>query len=134
MSKRPIPLRQDCIHQPTASEPCPAGSLRQQLDMCETGNLRGEEILYSHGIPSRDHEVHRELDPELMESNFHVDLSEDNREGDEETGDEHTAGLQGDEQQELQYDTEFGESDAGLPGELTNKNAHCNPLAPGHHY
>jgi len=34
----------------TTSDPdCRPGSIKQQLDMCETGPLRGDEIQHTHG-------------------------------------------------------------------------------------
>ncbi len=115
--------------------PCARGSPEQQLDMCEEGPLRGDEIEFSHGVraPNSD-DPHPPLDEQLLEHNFSVDMSEEGREGAEETGDEHSMGLQSDEEGELQYDDEYGESDAGLPGDETNKLAHLNALAPGHHH
>ena len=64
--------------------------------MCENqGELKGDEVLRSHGSGSR-----RDL-----EHNFRPDMAELNREGDEMSGDEHSSGYQGDE--------------AGLPGNET---------------
>ena len=86
-------------------EPCSPGSIEQQLDMCEEGELKGDELLYLHGKPTlAPTEGPRELD-ELINTNWESDLSEENREGDEMSGDEHSSGLQG--------------TDVGLPGERT---------------
>jgi hypothetical protein len=60
---------------------CPSGSLEQKLDMCEGGSMRGDELLRER----TDH------------PNFNVDMSEDSREGDEMSGDEHSSGHQGDD-------------------------------------
>jgi hypothetical protein len=80
---------------------CPPGSIEQQLDMCEEGSLRGEEVLREH----RDH------------PSFAVDLSEEDREGDEMSGDEHSGGLQGGEP-ELSSPGQLHIS-TGLPGDQT---------------
>ena len=88
---------------------CPAGSLEQQLDMCESGSLRGEEQLREY----TDHPL------------FEEDMAEEDREGDEMSGDEHSNGLQGGESE-----LESQESSSGLPGdetrveELKAKNRH----------
>lgn len=85
---------------------CAPGSIEQQLDMCESGNLRGDEILHLHGHlnqPTEDNE---------MLNNYRVDMSEEDREGDEESGDDHSAGLQGGET-ELKNQSHI---DSGLPG------------------
>lgn len=109
-----------------------SGSIAQHLDMIERGPLRGEEILRNHGIPPQRRE-HAALDERLMERNFNVDLSEPSREGDEESGDEHSSGLQGGDQGENQYDTaSIQDSDCGMPGEMTEKNAHADPTQKGY--
>lgn len=131
MAKQSRSSLKDCIYPPIANEECAPESPEQKLDMCETGSLRGDEIERSHGLKTPKN-PHPTMNDNQMESNFQVDMSEEGREGDEESGDEHSSGLQGDEQQELQYDDEFGEADAGLPGEMTNKTAHCDPTASGH--
>ncbi len=59
--------------------PGAAGSIEQHLDMSEKGPLRGEEQLRTY----------------TEHPNFHVDESEWNREGFEQSGDEHSAGMQG---------------------------------------
>lgn len=103
-----------------------AGSISQQLDMNETGPLRGDEILHHHGLPdptSRSDGGILPLTPERMEENYHVDMSEDHREGDEESGDEHSSGLQGE-------DPDF--PDSGLPGEMTEKVSKQDPTRRGY--
>lgn len=65
--------------EPDLPEPGEAGSIEQQLDMMESGNLRGE-LASRHG-----------------KMNFNVDMSEYNREGSEMSGDEHSSGMQGGE-------------------------------------
>jgi hypothetical protein len=62
------------------------GSIEQHLDMVESGPLRGDTVEHMHG---------RQRQREEMEENFHVDMSEGSREGDELSGDEHSSGLQG---------------------------------------
>ncbi len=70
---------------------CSPGSIEQQLDMCEEGSLRGDEIIHQHGIvtlnlgDSDPVEVDRN-----MEANFNMDLSEENREGSEMSDDEYS--------------------------------------------
>lgn len=66
--------------------PGEAGSIEQQLDMVESGPLRGDDLLHTHGAPRRDD----------LEANYNFDMSEWNREGDEMSGDEHSSGLQAD--------------------------------------
>lgn len=108
------------------------GSIEQQLDMCEEGPLRGDEILHQHGIPDPT-DSRPPLDDNLLQENYQIDMSEEWREGDEESGDEHSAGHQGSDQQELQYDTEDPEdSDSGSPGEMTQKLAHLDPSRKGY--
>jgi hypothetical protein len=103
------------------------GSIEQHLDMIESGPLRGDEILHHHGIPERL-DPRPPLDDRLLEENYHPDMSEESREGDEESGDEHSSGLQGSDQQELQYDRDSpGDADSGAPGEMTEMLAHADP-------
>jgi hypothetical protein len=92
----------------------PPGSIEQQLDMCERGDLRGDEILHHHGRdrPKQDPDLRAELD---LEENFRVDMAETQREGDEMSGDEHSSGLQGGEP-ELERQPHLSQ---GLPGEET---------------
>lgn len=67
--------------------------------MCETGELRGDEILHE----SR------------AQPGMRIDMSEENREGDEMSGDEHSSGLQGGEP-ELESQPHI---DSGIPGDET---------------
>ena len=93
MKRDDIPERKN----PGDPEPqrCSPGSIEQQLDMCEEGELRGDNVLHTHGLdPDKDANVEN---PEEMESNFNVDMAEEDREGDEMSGDDHSAGLQGGE-------------------------------------
>jgi hypothetical protein len=109
-----------------------AGSIEQHLDMMEQGPLRGDESLRLHRMKDRLSD-RPSLSLWLLEHNYQVDMSEETREGDEESGDEHSSGLQGADQQELQYDTEGPEdSDSGAPGEMTEKNAHLDPTRKGY--
>lgn len=50
--------------EPGEPEPewCSPGSIEQQLDMCEEGDLRGDEITHLHGISQKD-------PPELLQVN-----------------------------------------------------------------
>lgn len=77
----------------------PAGSIEQQLDMCEDGPLRGDEVLREN----RDH------------PNFHVDLSDGAREGDEMSGDDHSSGMQGEDSEHPVQE----HIPSGLPGDET---------------
>jgi hypothetical protein len=101
------------------SEWCSPGSIEQQLDMCESGSLRGDDILHSHGLPDSDYNGDPiELDEFQtggMENNWQMDLSEEDREGDEMSGDEHSSGIEGGEpeiERQLHIQT-------GLPGDRT---------------
>ena len=103
---------------PGDTEPkyCSPGSIEQQLDMCENGELRGDQILHNHGIEEEEEDEslpssEQELD-QILNHYFKVDMAEEGREGDELTGDEHSSGLQGE-------DSEFAGQihlDTGLPG------------------
>src|SRR4051812_34893136 len=112
-----LPERED----PGENEPeyCSPGSIEQGLDMCETGTLRGDEILHHHGILQTNMEPDQdpvELDT-LLEENYRVDLAEEDREGADMSGDEHSSGLQGGESElagQLHIDT-------GIPGNLNPK-------------
>ena len=85
---------------------CQAGSVEQQLDMCETGTLRGDESIRSN----REH------------PNFNIDMSEEDREGDEMSGDDHSSGLQGGES-ELKNQPHI---QTGLPGDETDHESSRN--------
>lgn len=84
---------------PGDSEPrrCSPGSIEQKLDMCEAGDLRGDEILHQHGMEDWYEEGGDPNELNEMLNNFHVDMSEEGREGDEMSGDDHSFGLQGGE-------------------------------------
>lgn len=91
------------------------GSIEQQLDMCEEGDLRGDEILHRHGldVPEQDDEL---LLVDERTGRFQI-LSEPDREDDEMTGDDHSSGLQGGEfEVEDQYHI-----DSGAPGNELEK-------------
>lgn len=96
-----------------------SGSIEQQLDMCESGPLRGDQILHQHGI-DQPKNPHPSMNERQMETNFQVDMSEENREGAEETGDEHSMGLQGEELQEIKESPNLIDFQADLPGENIN--------------
>jgi hypothetical protein len=85
LPKERLPERKD-PGDPEA-EWCSPGSIEQQLDMCEQGSLRGDDILHRHG-----HEPRRSTgDPtalDQLDENWRMDLSEEDREGDEMSGDE----------------------------------------------
>jgi len=65
-----------------------SGSIEQHLDMCEKGPYRGDEILHHHGLDSS-------TDGPYL--NYRVDMSEENREGMELSGEDHSVGLPDDE-------------------------------------
>jgi len=100
---------------------CSPGSIEQELDMCETGSLRGDDILYRHGVePLQYTGDPQELDLIIgqgEDANWEVDLSEEDREGDEMSGDEHSSGLEGGEP-ELESQPNIA---SGLPGDRTRR-------------
>lgn len=73
-----------------------AGSIEQRLDMCEEGPFRGDELLHNHGRESGNPDRAIEEADQMM-TNYQMDMSETHREGDDESGDEHSSGLQGGE-------------------------------------
>jgi hypothetical protein len=97
-----------------ALEYCGPGSIEQLLDMCEEGELRGEET---------ERHIDRRATPneplsgdplevvDEMES-FQMNFSERDREGDEMSGDDHSSGLQGGDA-ELEDQRHI---DSGIPG------------------
>jgi hypothetical protein len=110
--------------------PYRAGSIEQNLDMCDTGPYRGDEILHHHGQePGNSDEAIEDVEQMLM--NYRVDMAETNREGDEMTGDEHSSGLQGGDSELEEQVPPLG----GLPGEeektqekvISQKNKHRLP-------
>jgi hypothetical protein len=99
----------------TSGSYCAPGSIEQELDMCERGNLKGDEV--SHPTSSRIHEP-VDSDPQPLTEilyEYNMDMSEDNREGDEMSGDDHSLGLQGGDS-ELRNQPTF---ETGLPGDAT---------------
>lgn len=121
-TKTRIPERMD----PGEAEPerCSPGSIEQQLDMCEEGDLRGDEILQLHGmdvvdtpdITEEGHDSTDLLQIDETSSRFQI-LSERDRENDEMSGDEHSSGLQGGE---FEITHQLNVS-TGVPGEETDK-------------
>jgi hypothetical protein len=93
------------------------GSIEQQLDMCESGSLRGDEILHHHGQTEEVAPLPEIPPVDLLMNRFQMDLAEENREGDELSGDDHSGGLQGGER-EL---TGQRHINTGMPGDLTNR-------------
>lgn len=111
----------DRVTLPEPADQNEPGSIEQQLDMVESGpGPRGDTLIRQHGKTfddKRDPNYVKELDGDEMLTNFHIDMGESNREGDEMSGDEHSNGLQGE-------DSEFRDQptfDDGLPGEETEK-------------
>jgi hypothetical protein len=118
LDPRTAPEPIDISRQPAPGEP---GSIEQQLDMVEDGPMRGDEILHHPGEP--EFQLYpKDRDPlpvDRMMDRMEVNLSEENREGDEMSGDEHSSGLQGEDSEE-QGQPHF---DSGLPGERTEDEA-----------
>lgn len=111
----------DRVTLPEPADQNEPGSIEQQLDMVENGpGPKGDTLLRDHGKTfddKRDPNFVKELDADEMLQNFHINMGESNREGDEMSGDEHSAGLQGE-------DSEFTDQptfDDELPGEETEK-------------
>lgn len=77
---------------------CPLGSEEQHLDMCEDF---GEQTLAARDNTYDD-----------MLLNYNMDMAEENREGDDLSGDEHSSGLQGGEVES------HHRTDTGIPGDL----------------
>lgn len=101
MSKSKLPVRgKDPALQSESPE-----SVAQHLDMLESGPLRGDLIEHDHG---------RKPDSRDLQNNYNVDMAEENREGDDMSGDEHSSGLQGDEGGELESQPQ---TQTGLPGD-----------------
>src|SRR4051794_3546791 len=92
--------------------PCAPGSIERQLDMCEDGP-KGDQVTHTHGRLSGedDPEPDTRSADDLL-TNYTIDMSEEDREGDEYSGDEHSQGLQG-EEQELTTDPHIN---SGIPG------------------
>ncbi len=110
--KSRIPLRKS----PGDPEPeyCSPGSIEQELDMCEEGELKGEEVERRvGGIATPDEPLSGEPLEVVDELNsYEMSFSERDREGDEMSGDDHSSGLQGGEQ-ELKNQRHI---DSGVPG------------------
>lgn len=100
-------------------EPCSPGSIEQQLDMCEDGDLRGDNIIHLHGNDGNEETPEQTLSADQLVDRLEVNMSEPNREGDEMSGDEHSAGLQGGDP-DLERQPHI---DSGLPGEETEDEA-----------
>lgn len=96
---------------------CSPGSIEQELDMCETGSLRGDDILHSHGRDPAPYTGDPQDLSELIDENWEMDLAEEDREGDEMSGDEHSSGLEGGEP-ELESQPNIA---TGLPGDRTRR-------------
>src|SRR5690349_20702858 len=89
-----------------------SGSIEQQLDMCEgEKSPRGDEVMHSAHLRSTPEE-------ELYEkATYEVDLSDENREGDEMSGDDHSNGMEG-------GDAELANQEhihRGMPGDETSE-------------
>jgi len=89
---------------------------KQQLDMSEEGAIRGGDVEQAHGHLEESASPNEGHDPlavdELIARHHRGDISEPDREGDDLSGDEHSAGLQGDES-ELQSQAHL---DSDVPG------------------
>jgi hypothetical protein len=110
----------DRVTLPEPADQNEPGSIEQQLDMVEGGGPKGDTLIRDHGKTfddKRDPNYVKELDGDEMLKNYHVNMGESNREGDEMSGDEHSLGLQG-------GDSEFANQptfDDELPGEETER-------------
>lgn len=91
------------------------GSIEQQLDMMEEGDLRGDEVMRRTDLLATPEEPISEQPMDLVSElrSFNMTMSERDREGDEMSGDDHSSGLQG-EDFELQHQ---GATLTGVPGE-----------------
>lgn len=100
---------------PSKRDPDASGSEAQHLDMYEgeDANLRGDALIHSRPAVERPEGGEEVLAVDEMMNNFNIDMSEEDREGDEMSGDDHSSGLQGGEQ-ELNHQDNV---DNGLPGE-----------------
>lgn len=98
-------------------ESCASGSIEQQLDMCEQGALRGDEILHDHGVQSK--RARRRIPDsslgvdKMMNRYYEMDLAEESREGDEMSGDDHSSGLQGEDFELMGH----SHLESGMPGD-----------------
>lgn len=110
--KSRIPLRK----LPGDPEPeyCSPGSIEQQLDMCEEGELKGEEVQHRTELRPTPDEPPSEDPMEVVDEmeSYEMTFSERDREGDEFSGDDHSSGLQGGEF-ELQHQRHIDSGSAG---------------------
>jgi hypothetical protein len=104
-------------HEVTRSklERCRPGSIEQEVDMCENGDIRGDQILYEHGQKPLKYTGNPIAVDRLMDRTYDMDCAEVDREGDEMSGDEHSSGLQGGEL-EIEHQRHLT---TGLPGDET---------------
>lgn len=111
----------DRVTLPEPADQNEPGSIEQQLDMVENGSgPKGDSLIRDHGKTfddKRDPNFVKELDGDEMLQNYHVDMGESNREGDEMSGDEHSLGLQGGDSEFVDQPTFYDD----LPGEETEK-------------
>jgi hypothetical protein len=90
--------------------------IRHQLDMDEVGPDRGDDVLHSHGRPTDTRHPDTDIrSVDEMLHNYQMDMSEESREGDEMSGDDHSSGLQGGDP-DLTGQPHIS---SGLPGERT---------------
>jgi len=111
--KRNVPL----LKHPGDPEPQfgSPGSIEQQLDMVEEGDLRGDEVTRRTDLLVTPEDPNSEDPLDLVSElqSFNMTRAERDREGDEMSGDDHSSGLQG-EDFELQHQ---GATLTGTPGE-----------------
>lgn len=95
---------------------CSPGSIEQQLDMCEEGNSRSEDIIRHIDEDKNPNDPITEDPLDLVSeiNTFDYTMSERDREGDDYSGDEHSSGLQGDEI-EIEGQPNIN---SGVPGDL----------------
>lgn len=83
---------------------CSPGSIEQQLDMCEEGDLRGEEISHLHGIEAPKHQDSTELiKKDENTARFQI-LTEPDRENAPEESDEEDLRIQIFHDHELEWE------------------------------
>ena len=73
------------------------GTEKQHLDMLEGGDSgpRGDDVSYSPDEAAIENAEQTKRGADEMMGTFNVDMSEEGREGDELSGDEHSSGMQG---------------------------------------
>jgi hypothetical protein len=96
---------------------CSPGSIEQQLDMCEQGAIKSEDVIRHIDREENPNDPPTEDPIDLVHeiNSFDYTMSERDREGDDLSGDEHSSGLQGDEL-EIEGQPNIN---SGVPGDLS---------------